>query len=153
MTIQEQFDLALKIATEAHFGQVDKSGVEYIKHPIAVASFCADEKAKVAALLHDTIEDTFVTEEYLRQQGFDEDIIEAVLLVTKDENFDEEKDTAAYLSAIKKNPIAREVKLADLLHNMDPKRTMPDMEWKARKTKIYYRQFKYLYVDEMETFE
>ncbi len=147
MTEEKQYALALEIATKAHAGQVDKSGVDYIKHPIAVASFCHDPKAKVAALLHDVIEDTDVKEEDLRQQGIEDDIVDAVVLLTKKEDFDKERDLDSYLSAIKENPIAREVKLCDLLHNMDPKRTMSDMEWKAKKTAEYYSQFVYLYTE------
>ncbi len=147
MTEEKQYELALEIATEAHKGQVDKSGVDYIKHPIAVASFCKNPRAKVAALLHDVIEDTDLTAEDLRGRGIDEDIVEAVVLLSKPKDFDKARDLDAYLFAIKKNPIAREVKLCDLLHNMDPKRTMPDMAWKARKTAEYYEQFKYLYLE------
>lgn len=106
MSDEQQYELALKIATEAHKGQVDKSGVDYIKHPIAVASFCKNPLAKVAALLHDVIEDTDITEEDLRARGIEEDIIEAVRLVTKADDFDKNRDMDAYLSAIKKNPIA-----------------------------------------------
>ena len=150
MTVAEQYELALQIATEAHEDQLDKSGVPYIEHPKRVAEFCKNEKAKVVALLHDTIEDTYVTEEFLREKGFDEDILEAVVLVTKWEGFREPEDSPKYLLGIKNNPLAREVKLADLLHNMDPLRTMPDMELKAKKTKFYYREFLYLYVDDEE---
>jgi (p)ppGpp synthase/HD superfamily hydrolase len=152
MTEQMQYELALKIATKAHEGQLDKSGVDYIKHPIAVASFCHTFRAKIVALLHDTIEDTYVTKDFLLQQGLDEDIVEAVALLSKWEGFDETRDSVAYMTAIKKNPLAREVKLCDLLHNMDPTRTMKDMEWKVQKTRIYYREFLYLFVDDMETF-
>ena len=147
MTEEKQYELALEIATKAHAGQIDKSGVDYIKHPVTVASFCKDPKAKVAALLHDVIEDTSVTAEDLRSRGIEDDIVDAVVLLTKPEDFDKSRDLDSYLSAIKKNPIAREVKLCDLLHNMDPKRTMPDMQWKARKTAEYYEQFKYLYLE------
>ena len=147
MTVEKQYDLALKIATEAHAGQVDKSGVDYINHPIAVASFCRNPRAKVAALLHDTIEDTSVTEADLRRLGLDEDIVDAVVLLTKPGDFDKDRDLDTYLLKIKNNPIAREVKICDLLHNMDPKRTMKDMEWKAKKTAEYYEQFKYLFLE------
>lgn len=65
----ELFDRALRIAIHAHQGQKDKSGREYVMHPIRVAERCKDPKAKVVALLHDTIEDTSVTVEYLRSEG------------------------------------------------------------------------------------
>lgn len=152
MTVEQQYDLALEIATKAHEGQVDKSGVAYIEHPKAVAEYCKNPRAKVVALLHDTIEDTWVSEEYLRRQGFDEDIIRAVVLVTKWEGFDVQRDTQTYLSGIKADPLAREVKMADLLHNMDPARVIPDMALKEKKTRFYYREFLYLYLDEMNSY-
>lgn len=148
MTVEEQYNLALEIATKAHEGQLDKSGVPYIEHPKAVASYCKNLKAKVAALLHDTIEDTYVTKEFLQEAGLDEDIIEAVVLVTKWKDFDEAKDTRKYLLGIKQNPLAREVKMGDLLHNMDPLRVIPDMKLKEKKTRFYYREFLYLYLDD-----
>ena len=64
------YDKAVQIATRAHAGQHDKAGEDYILHPLRVAERCESPKAKIVALLHDTIEDTDVTEEYLRQQEF-----------------------------------------------------------------------------------
>ena len=50
---------ALNIATEAHRGQADKSGVDYIFHPMRIASnFAHDSDESVVALLHDVLEDT-----------------------------------------------------------------------------------------------
>ena len=93
------YDVALKIASDAHKGQVDKAGVDYIQHPIYVASLVTDEKAKVVALLHDVIEDSAYTLADLRARGFTEEIVTAVATLT--------------------NSIARKVKLADLQHNSD----------------------------------
>ena len=59
------YDLALRIAIKAHEGQKDKSGHEYIMHPICVAERCSDPRAKIVALLHDTIEDTEVTVSFI----------------------------------------------------------------------------------------
>ena len=108
----------MKIATEAHKGQVDKSGREYIQHPITVASFCEREDEKVVALLHDIIEDTDVTADDLRQDGFDEGIVVAVELLTKNKVVD--YDT--YIKNVKANSLARAVKIADLTHNSDTSR-------------------------------
>ena len=55
---------ALSIATEAHAGQVDKAGCDYIEHPKAVADRCPNRECRIVALLHDTIEDTFVTADF-----------------------------------------------------------------------------------------
>ena len=73
---------ALEIATKAHKGQFDKAGKQYINHPITVSSKCNTLEAKIVGLLHDVVEDTDVTLEYLKE-FFSEDIIEAIRLVTK----------------------------------------------------------------------
>ena len=114
----ELFDHALRIAIHAHQGQKDKSGREYIMHPIRVAERCKDPRAKIVALLHDTIEDTNVTAEYLRCEGFPDEIINGVLSVTKreGETYDDFVRRAA------ENVIGREVKIADLEDNMDIRR-------------------------------
>ena len=56
---------AHEIAKMAHFGQVDRAGIEYIKHPETVASFVKTDEEKAVAYLHDVIEDTPYTEEQL----------------------------------------------------------------------------------------
>ena len=62
---QPILELALSIATEAHKGQFDKAGVDYIEHPIYVASQVDTEEEKAVALLHDVIEDSPFTSEEL----------------------------------------------------------------------------------------
>lgn len=109
------YDVALKIASDAHKGQVDKAGVDYIQHPIYVASLVTDEKAKVVALLHDVIEDSAYTLADLRARGFTEEIVTAVATSTKPKNVSYED----YLKKVKANHLARKVKLADLQHNSD----------------------------------
>jgi (p)ppGpp synthase/HD superfamily hydrolase len=128
---------ALSIATEAHAGQVDKAGCDYIEHPKAVADRCSNRECRIVALLHDTIEDTFVTADYLREHGIPEHLVQAVLLVTKDKS-DPGYNYGHYLQAIKANPIARAVKLADLSHNMDLSR-LPQITPKAIRRQMKYR--------------
>ena len=106
---------ARAIAEEAHRGQVDKGGKPYVQHPVRVAENCCTPEAKVAALLHDTIEDGGVTAGYLREQGFPDCIVEAVVALTRQEGEDYED----YVRRVAANPIGREVKLADLSDNMD----------------------------------
>lgn len=109
---------ALKIAFAAHKNQVDKSGIPYIFHPYEVAQQMTTEYEICTALLHDVIEDTDVTAEDLRAAGFPENILEALLLLTHDETVPYE----VYIQAIKINPLARAVKIADLTHNSNPDR-------------------------------
>ena len=122
MNWNELYDLALRIAIRAHEGQKDKSGREYVMHPIRVAERCKDPKAKIVALLHDTIEDTDVTAEYLRSQGFPEEIIEGVLSVTKQEGEEGEENYEDFVLRAAQNPLGKEVKQADLEGNMDIRR-------------------------------
>ena len=108
---------AMKIAYEAHNGQLDKSGVPYIFHPIHLAEQMTTEEECIVALLHDVVEDTDVTFEEL-QKEFSSRIIEALKLLTHDKSvpYDE------YILNLKENQIAKKVKLADLRHNSDKTR-------------------------------
>ena len=136
-----KLELAYAIALVAHKGQVDKAGVDYINHPLAVANKCTTEKEKIVALLHDVVEDTNVTIHDLKQ-FFDEDIIQAIDLLThKDED-----DYMLYLSKIKSNHLAKTVKLADLENNMDisriPNSTEKDYKRLEEKYKPAYKYLK-----------
>jgi len=106
---------AMKIAFEAHKDQKDKSGMPYIFHPYHLAEQMADERTVCTALLHDVVEDTDLTFEQLREAGFPEDVIRALRLLTHDDSV----EYLQYVQAIKSDPIARAVKLADLRHNSD----------------------------------
>lgn len=106
---------ALVIAAKAHEGQTDKSGVPYILHPIRVSNRCRTDEERIVAILHDTIEDTDVTPDYLLSEGFPKSIVEAVLSVTRNEN--ESYDD--FILRSKLNPIGRQVKIHDLEDNMD----------------------------------
>ena len=108
---------AMNLAYNAHHGQFDKGGVPYIFHPIHLAEEMDDEISTCVALLHDTVEDTAVTLEELAAQ-FPREVVEAVDLLTHRENV----DYFDYVRAIRQNPVAVRVKLADLAHNGDPKR-------------------------------
>ncbi len=111
---------AVNIMFEAHKDQRDKSGLPYVFHPWHVAEQMTDESACTAALLHDVIEDTDITPEYLLNAGISREVVEAVLLLTHEPG----TDYLDYVRRLKSNPIARAVKLADLRHNSDPTRTV-----------------------------
>ena len=108
---------ALKLCFEAHKEQVDKTGLPYVFHPFHLAEQMQTEETTVAALLHDVVEDTDITLEQLAE-AFPAQVVEAVKLLTHDP----ETDYFDYVRAIKGNPIAVKVKLADLAHNMDASR-------------------------------
>ena len=107
--------LALRLCFDAHKEQRDKSGMPYVFHPFHLAEQMTDEKTTIVALLHDLIEDTDYTLNDLRCIGFDEDVIEAIALMTHADDV----PYMDYVAKIKDNPIAKAVKLADLRHNSD----------------------------------
>lgn len=106
---------AIAIAAEGHAGQLDKAGQPYILHPIRVMLRVSGASERIAAILHDVVEDTPVTLEQLADEGFAKEIVAAVDALTKrpgETRIDAAKRAAA-------NPIARVVKLADNAENMD----------------------------------
>lgn len=114
-----QIAAAKAIATIAHRFQTDKIGVAYIEHPRRVAARLTDPTHVAAAWLHDVIEDCGVTADDLIAAGISQEVVDAVVLLTRT---DANKGDGYYL-AIRKNRIALAVKLADIEDNMDPRRT------------------------------
>jgi (p)ppGpp synthase/HD superfamily hydrolase len=111
---------AIILAATKHRGQIDKAGSPYLLHPLRVMfnlGPTATEEERMAALLHDIVEDTDVTFEDLRATGYPEAVIEAVQHLTK--RPEEENDYEAAIRRVALNPIARKVKLADLQDNLD----------------------------------
>ncbi len=110
--------IALKLALDAHEGQVDKAGIDYTEHIVMVGKFAklVTEKDGILAVayLHDILEDTQVTEENLKEL-FSDEIVEAVKALTKEKY----EPYQFYLERVKANKWARIVKLADLKHNSD----------------------------------
>ena len=106
---------AMKFCYEAHKGQVDKTGVPYVFHPFHVAEQMTDEATTVVALLHDLVEDTEYTLEDIATLGFGQEIVDAVALMTHEDGV----PYLDYVARLKSNPLARAVKLADLVHNSD----------------------------------
>lgn len=105
---------AMKIAYNAHHGQVDKANTPYIFHPFHLAEQMEDEISTVVALLHDVVEDTTITFEDLEKE-FPQEIIVPLRYLTHDK----EVDYLDYVTKINENPIAKKVKLADIAHNAD----------------------------------
>ncbi len=109
---------ALKLALDAHEGQVDTAGIDYAAHSVRVGKFTklVTEKDEILAVayLHDVLEDTQVTEENLKEI-FSDEIVKAVKALTKEKY----EPYQFYLERVKANKWARMVKLADLKHNSD----------------------------------
>ena len=109
---------AMMIAFDAHKEQTDKDGLPYFHHPLHLAEQMNTEDEVIVALLHDVVEDTDWTFDALEVEGFPLTVISALRLLTHDDG----SDYAEYVRRIKTNPIAVNVKLADLRHNSDPSR-------------------------------
>ena len=108
---------AMKIAYAAHEGQEDYAGVPYIFHPMHLAEQMEDEISGTVALLHDVVEDTDVTAQALEKE-FPAEVMAAVRLLTHEPG----TDYFEYVRAIRSNPVAKRVKLADIAHNTDETR-------------------------------
>ena len=137
---QSQSEKAYEIAKRAHLGQVDKAGEDYIKHPEKVASFVETDEEKAVAYLHDVIEDTELTLEDLHEYEFSKEVIEAVDIITKKKG----EDYRSYLNSVKKNKLARAVKLADLRHNSDLTRLTKVTEKDVERKEKYQKAIDFL---------
>ncbi len=135
---------AYDVAEEAHRGQRRKSGDPYITHPLAVATILAelgmDTITLVAALLHDTVEDTDYALKNLHED-FGEEVARLVDGVTKLDKVQlgsaaEAETIRKMVIAMARDPRVLVIKLADRLHNMRTMRFLPPEKQakKARET-------------------
>ena len=132
---------AIEIALLAHKGQKDKSGVEYILHPLRVMERGETEVEKICGVLHDVVEDSVWTIEDLINEGFSEEVIFVIKCLTKEtenENYDE------FIERVAKDPIAVKVKLNDLLDNMDITRLNELTNQDLHRLNKYLRAYKKL---------
>ena len=106
---------AMAICFNAHKNQLDKSGMPYVFHPFHLAEQMETEHEVCVALLHDVIEDSDHTPGELSQAGFPDEVVRAVRALTRDPHM----HYLDYVARLRQNPIARRVKLADLVHNSD----------------------------------
>lgn len=127
---------AMRIAYDAHAGQVDKCGTPYVFHPFHLAERMPSEATACAALLHDVVEDTAVTFDDLARE-FPSEVVRALRLLTHEPGV----PYLDYVRNIAKDPVARAVKRADLMHNMDESRyagsAAPDPAGLERRRKKY----------------
>jgi (p)ppGpp synthase/HD superfamily hydrolase len=140
MNTNELYNLAVSIAKEAHKGQKDKAGADYILHPLRVADRCSDMEEKIVAVLHDVIEDTNVNENYLLEKGFPENIVNAVLAISrkKEESYED------FVKRVKLNPISRKVKIHDLEDNLDLRRLDFITEKDVERINKYLKAYRFL---------
>lgn len=133
---------ALRLCFDAHKEQVDKTGMPYVFHPFHLAEQMTDEASTVCALLHDVVEDTDYTLEDLSKMGYPSEVIDVLRLLTHDP----EVPYFDYVKAISVNPIAKQVKLADLAHNSDLSRMDESEidEWSMARTEKYKKAIEML---------
>lgn len=110
---------AIALAATLHAGQVDKAGAPYILHPLRVMLRMTTEEDRIAAVLHDVIEDCGVTPEVLLAEGFAPAVVDAISSLTKLTIDGQEEPYDGFIRRVAMNPIARRVKLGDLDDNMD----------------------------------
>ncbi len=118
MDLREQLKKAIYIAINAHLKQLDRNDQPYIGHPFRVMEAGQTLEEKIVGALHDLIEDTHIRLLDLANEGFSEDIIDAVHALTKVDNEEYEH----YIQRVTKNDLAKRVKLNDLTDNMDLRR-------------------------------
>jgi (p)ppGpp synthase/HD superfamily hydrolase len=109
---------AISLAAQAHKGQKDKAGAPYLLHPLRMMMRMDSEAAMMAAVLHDVVEDTGWTLEQLRDEGFPDEVLTAVDCLTHRDG----ESYQEFVERVRTNPIARQVKVADLEDNMNIRR-------------------------------
>ena len=146
--VNDDVTKALKLSMKAHAGQRDKAGEEYFLHPLTVALTVAKnggtDECIAAALLHDVVEDTDYTLKDLSNLGFDKSVTDALALLTHKKDI----PYMDYVRNLKTNEIARAVKMADLLHNMDLSRLKEINESDRKRAEKYACAFKLLEEEE-----
>jgi (p)ppGpp synthase/HD superfamily hydrolase len=137
MTLLEK---AIEIALRAHAGQKGKDGSPYILHPLRVMTRVGTDEERIAAVLHDVVEDSDVTLDDLRQAGFSEKVLTTVKLLTHEEGVSYED----YVNRLKSDPMARRIKLADLEDNSDIRRLSGIEEKDLERLRKYHRAWQIL---------
>jgi (p)ppGpp synthase/HD superfamily hydrolase len=132
---------AIEIALLAHKGQKDKSGAEYILHPLRVMARGNTEVEKICGVLHDVVEDSEWTFESLVCEGFSDEIISALKCLTKKS---EDEDYDKFIERVTKNPVAVKVKINDLLDNMDITRLKTLEEQDLKRLNKYLKAYRRL---------
>jgi (p)ppGpp synthase/HD superfamily hydrolase len=132
---------AIEIAVRAHHGQVGKDGLPYVLHPLRIMARMETVEEQIVAALHDVVEDSEITLEDLRREGFSEYALEAIALLTHDK---EKVPYEDYVRRIKPHALARKVKLGDLEDNSNLRRLARVQEKDLERVKKYHRAWQIL---------
>lgn len=144
--LEKLLEKAIGLAKEKHKDQVDKGGNPYIEHPIAVMNRLKTTEQKIVGVLHDVVEDTDVTLDDLRNDGYPEFIVLGVDSVTRRDG----ETRAAFINRAKQNELGRPVKIEDLNENSDLTRIPNPQEKDYKRVEMYQREIEYLTNDEWQ---
>lgn len=135
-----ELEHAVLLAVNAHMGQKDKAGEPYILHPMRVMATMQTVAERMAAILHDVVEDANVTIEGLRRLGYPEEVLDALACLTREdgETYDD------FIKRAATNPMARKVKIADLEDNMRVDRLEVLNGRDIKRLNKYIRSWRYL---------
>ena len=132
---------AVEIAMDAHHGQVDKSGREYVSHPLRVMAAGKTDEERIAGVLHDVVEDSDWTFDMLEAEGFSREVVDALRCLTK---LSDDEPYEKFIKRVKSNPLAVAVKLNDLSDNMDIRRLPYLSDKDVKRLKKYLKAYKQL---------
>lgn len=133
-------ELGLEWALKAYGGKIDKGGKPYILHPLRLMARLDDPTSQLVALLHDVIEDSPITADELREAGFPESVVAAVVVLTrrKGESYE------AFIDRVRVSPLARKVKLLDIEDNLNLLRLSAVSDKDLQRVAKYHRAWKRL---------
>lgn len=138
---------AVNLMVEVQCFQKDKSGLPYYFHPIRVASNCTLPDSTIAAILHDVLEDTYLTSDDLKKLGFSDNVVEIVESVTRREG----ETYAKFIERASQTKESTEVKIADLTDNLDVSRLNELTDQDVHRLRKYIHSLRYLYGVEKNT--
>lgn len=133
---------AIRITSQVFEDKLDRGGNPYILHCLHVMNEVKHlgEEAMISAVMHDVIEDTEVTFDDLYNEGFSQEVLLILQLLTHRKG----TDYMAYIKALSVHPIAKEVKKADLRHNSDITRLKGVRQKDFDRLEKYSRAYLYL---------
>lgn len=133
-TLKNRIEDAIRWATLAHAGQVDKQGQPYILHCLRVGLAGETEEEKIVGFLHDVLEDVPNFPLAAIESRFTEVVVEALLAITRNKGESYED----YIERVAKNDVARAVKLNDLRDNLSrfPSQTSPEWDRLAKRYRL-----------------
>lgn len=133
-------DAAIALACRVHAGQVDKAGQPYILHPLRLVSKLHGTDERIVAVLHDVVEDSGVTLDDFRQNGFSDAIVCAIDCLTRrvGESYE------SFIARLSANMLARKVKIEDIKDNLDLTRLGALSNEDLSRVKKYHWALQYL---------